>query len=101
MRAALIAVAGVLLSTLHFVIYIFGAFLIFTGIKFLREQDHQPDLERHPVVRFANRIFRTSHEYDGQKFFTRKNGLLCAATGCASVSVPPGTVFVPMNGTPR
>ena len=78
MRAALIAVAGVLLSTLHFVIYIFGAFLIFTGIKFLREQDHQPDLERHPVVRFANRIFRTSHEYDGQKFFTRKNGLLYA-----------------------
>ena len=76
MRAALIAVAGVLLS--HFVIYIFGAFLIFTGIKFLREQDHQPDLERHPVVRFANRIFRTSHEYDGQKFFTRKNGLLYA-----------------------
>jgi tellurite resistance protein TerC len=78
MRALLIAVAGVLLSTLHFVIYIFGAFLIYTGIKFLRDEDHEPDLERHPVVRFANRFFRVVPRYHGQSFFTRENGLLVA-----------------------
>ncbi len=78
MRAILIAAAGFLLSTLHFVIYIFGAFLIFTGIKFLREEEHSPDLEQNRVVRLARRLFRTTSGYEGQKFFVRKEGLLYA-----------------------
>ena len=78
MRAVLIAAAGVLLGTLHFVIYLFGAFLIFTGIKFLREQEHAPDLQQNRVIRLARRIFRTTEGYEGQRFFVRRNGLLYA-----------------------
>lgn len=78
MRAALIAVAGVLLSTLHFVIYIFGAFLIFTAIKFLREEEHAPDLEKNRVVRLARRMFPTTEGYEGQRFFVRREGVLFA-----------------------
>lgn len=78
MRAVLIAAAGVLLGTLHFVIYLFGAFLIFTGIKFLREQEHTPDLQQNRVIRLARRLFRTTEGYEGQRFFVRRKGLLYA-----------------------
>ena len=78
MRAVLIAAAGVLLSTLHFVIYLFGAFLIFTGIRFLRDQEHAPDLEKNRLVRFAKRLFPITEGYEGQSFFVRRKGVLFA-----------------------
>lgn len=78
MRAVLIAAAGVLLSTLHFVIYLFGAFLIFTGIKFLRDQEHAPDLEKNRFVRLAKRVFPVTERYEGQRFFVRRNQVLFA-----------------------
>ena len=79
MRAFLIAAAGVLLHSLHFVIYLFGAFLIFTGIRFLREKDdHAPDLEKNRLVQIARRLFPTTEGYEGQKFFVRRNGVLFA-----------------------
>src|SRR5690606_4259270 len=78
MRAILIAGAGLLLGTLHWMIYIFGAFLIFTGIRFLRDQNEHPDLEKHPAIRFANRVMRVTHQYHGQRFFVRHEGLLYA-----------------------
>jgi tellurite resistance protein TerC len=78
MRAILIAGAGLLLGTLHWTIYIFGAFLIFTGIRFLREQDAHPDLAKHPAIRFANRVMRVTHQYHGQRFFVRHEGMLYA-----------------------
>ena len=76
MRAILIAAAGVLLGSLHFLIYVFGAFLIYTGLQFLRKEDHAPDMEKHKVVRLARRVFRTTESYEGQKFFVRRQGLL-------------------------
>ena len=78
MRAVLIAAAGVLLSTLHVVIYVFGAFLIFTGIKFLRDQEHAPDLDTNRFVRLARRAFPVTERYEGQSFFVRRNGVLFA-----------------------
>ncbi len=76
MRAALIAVAGVLLGSLHWIIYIFGAFLIFTGIKFLRDTEHTPSLEKSRLVRLVKRFFPVTEAYEGQKFFTRRNGVV-------------------------
>lgn len=78
MRAVLIAAAGVLLHSLHFVIYLFGAFLIFTGIRFLRDQEHAPDLEKNRVVRLARRLFPVTPRYEGQRFFLRREGVLFA-----------------------
>jgi len=78
MRAVLIAAAGLLITTLHFVIYVFGAFLIFTGIKFLRDQEHAPDLEQNRFVRLTRRLFPVTARYEGQRFFVRREGILYA-----------------------
>jgi tellurite resistance protein TerC len=76
MRAILIAFAGVLIHSLHFVIYLFGAFLIFTGIKFLRDKDsHVPDLEGNRVVKLARRFFPVTEGYEGQRLFVKRNGV--------------------------
>lgn len=78
MRAVLIAAAGVLLGTLHFIIYVFGAFLIFTGIRFLRDQEHTPDLDKNRFVRLVKRAFPVTERYEGQSFFVRRKGVLFA-----------------------
>ncbi len=75
MRAVLIAFAGFLLGSLHFIIYIFGAFLIFTGIKFITGGDHVPALEDNRLVKLAKRFFPVTETYEGQKFFTVRNGV--------------------------
>jgi tellurite resistance protein TerC len=76
MRGVLIAFAGFLLSSLHFVIYIFGAFLIFTGIKFLTEKEtHVPSLEDNRLVKLARRFYPVTEEYEGQKLFVVRNGI--------------------------
>jgi tellurite resistance protein TerC len=76
MRAVLIAFAGILLGSLHFVIYIFGAFLIFTGIRFLRGGDHTPEIDENRLVKVAKRFFPVTQGYVGQSFFSRINGVL-------------------------
>ncbi|OAI44370.1 hypothetical protein AYO38_09795 [bacterium SCGC AG-212-C10] len=76
MRAIVIAAAGVLLGALHWVVYVFGAFLIFTGYKFLRDNEHAPDLEKNRLVRIAKRFRPVTAGYEGQRFFTRRNGVI-------------------------
>ena len=56
MRAILIAFAGVLLTSLHWMIYVFGAFLILTGIRVLRGGHAAIDPENNRLVRFAKRF---------------------------------------------
>lgn len=76
MRAVLIAAAGLIIGTLHFVIYVFGAFLVFTGIRFLRDDDEAPSLEENKLVRLARRLRPVTEGYEGQSFFVRRRGLL-------------------------
>lgn len=75
MRAVLILVGAALLSAFHIVIYVFGAFLIFTGLRFLRSTQEAPSLKANPLIRLAGRFMPTTDDYDGQKFFTRRNGV--------------------------
>ena len=76
MRAALILVGGALLTTFQWVIYLFGAFLIFTGLKMLRSHTEAPSLEKNRLVRLARRFFPTTSAYEGQRFFVRQAGVL-------------------------
>lgn len=76
MRAALILVGAAVIQAFHWVIYIFGAFLIFTGIKMLISVSETPDLESNRLTRFIHRHFRVSKEYHGSRFFIRRDGLL-------------------------
>jgi tellurite resistance protein TerC len=77
MRAVLILVGAALLDAAHFVIYVFGGFLILTGIKFLRDKgDHAPSLDRNWLVRLARRVRPVTESYEGQKFFVRRDSVV-------------------------
>lgn len=78
MRGILIASGAALLSNFHWVIFIFGGFLVFSGIRMAFHDESKADPSRNPVVRLFKRFVPTTEEYDGQKFFTRKNGKLLA-----------------------
>jgi tellurite resistance protein TerC len=79
MRGTMIAVGAQLIKEFHWILYVFGAFLVFTGIRMLMaKSDEHVDLEKNPAVKLARRFFRISPEYDGQKFFTVKNGVRMA-----------------------
>jgi tellurite resistance protein TerC len=78
MRGIFILVGTTLLASFHWMIYVFGGFLIFTGFKMLRSGDEQPDLDRNAIVRWLRAHFRFTKEYHGDRFFVRKDGLLWA-----------------------
>jgi tellurite resistance protein TerC len=71
MRGAMIAAGAALLDRFHWIIYVFGAFLVFTGLKmaFGGEQEIEPS--NNPVLRLVRRIVPVTHEYRGQRFFVR------------------------------
>jgi tellurite resistance protein TerC len=76
MRAVLILVGASIIESFHWVIYIFGAFLIFTGGKMLATINQHPDMEGNRLVLLIRRHFRVTQEYEGNRFFVRRNGLL-------------------------
>jgi tellurite resistance protein TerC len=79
MRGAMIAVGAELIDRFHWILYVFGGFLLFTGVRMLlAKKDEHVDLEKNPAIRLARRLFPISKEYDGQKFFTVKNGVRMA-----------------------
>lgn len=78
MRAIFIAAGVVLLKQFHWIIYVFGAFLIFTGFRLAVEKDKEIHPERNPLLRLFRRYVPTTDQYDGGKFFVRRNGQLLA-----------------------
>ena len=76
MRAAMILTGAAIIETFHWVIYVFGAFLIFTGAKMLATINQKPDMAGNRLVRLIRRRFRVTEGYEGNRFFVRRNGLL-------------------------
>jgi tellurite resistance protein TerC len=78
MRGTLIAVGAALLEEFHWIIYVFGAFLIFTGIRMaLQHEEHvQPD--KNPVVKFFRRFMPVTENFEKDQFFVRRAGKLFA-----------------------
>jgi tellurite resistance protein TerC len=76
MRGIMIAIGAQLLEWSHFVIYVFGGFLILTGLKFLRTTHEEPTLSGNLFVRVARRLRPVTEGYEGQKFFVKRNGVL-------------------------
>ena len=76
MRLTMIFVGAALIQRFHWIIYIFGAFLVYTGIKMFSHSDTDMQPDQNPVVRLVTRFLPISHHYDEQKFFTRINGKL-------------------------
>ncbi|MEP7135522.1 MAG: TerC family protein [Chloroflexota bacterium] len=78
MRGALIAVGAALLKEFHWVIYIFGAFLIFTGIRMALHRNEEMHPEQNPLVKLLRKIMPVTETYEGDHFFIRRAGKLMA-----------------------
>ncbi|WP_316734846.1 TerC/Alx family metal homeostasis membrane protein [Pedobacter aquatilis] len=75
MRFIFIFVGAALIAKFGWILYLFGAFLVFTGIKmfFSKEDDDKIDTQNHPVVKWASKIFAIHPKYEGKKFFVKIN----------------------------
>ncbi|MET0647103.1 MAG: TerC/Alx family metal homeostasis membrane protein, partial [Pyrinomonadaceae bacterium] len=74
MRMTMIAIGATLVERFHWILYIFGAFLIYTGFKMLRQDEAHANPEDNPVVRFVTKLIPITRHYEGEKFFTVVNG---------------------------
>jgi len=74
MRGVFIGMGALLIRNLSWTLYLFGAFLVFTGIKMAVRKDEEFDAESNVVMRMARRFLRVSNDYDGQRFFSKKTG---------------------------
>ncbi len=74
LRTIMILVGGWLLSEFHWVLYVFGAFLILTGVKMWWAAGQEPDLEDNPALKLLRKVLPVSKNYDGEKFWTIENG---------------------------
>ncbi|MDB4951095.1 MAG: Integral rane protein TerC [Gemmatimonadetes bacterium] len=71
MRGLMIAAGAFLIARFHWVIYVFGAFLVVTGVRMATSDEMQVEPEANPVLKLVRRVLPVSPQYDGQHFFTR------------------------------
>jgi tellurite resistance protein TerC len=74
MRGLFIGVGAALLARFEWIIYIFGALLVITGIRMAVKQDEEFDGEQNPVVKFVRRFLPLTHDYRGKHFFAIEHG---------------------------
>ena len=74
MRLTMIFVGAALLNRFNWIIYIFGAFLVYTGLKMFKEEETEIHPEDNPVVKLVTRFLPITDYYEEKKFFTRVNG---------------------------
>ena len=78
LRAVMILVGAWLISQFHWILYVFGAFLLFTGIKMWWAAGQEPDLDNNPALKWIRSRFKIAPDYDGEKFFTVVGGVKMA-----------------------
>ena len=78
MRAVMIFVGAALIAKFAWIIYVFGAFLILTGIKMIVKRETKIHPERNPLVRWFKKLMPVTNGYRGDKFFVRENGIRMA-----------------------
>jgi tellurite resistance protein TerC len=77
-RALFIGAGSVILDRAHWVLYLFGAFLLYTGVKMARHREIEVHPERNPVLRLVRRVMPVSDGYHDQRFLLRRGGRLVA-----------------------
>jgi TerC family integral membrane protein len=75
LRAVMIVAGAWLVEEFHWVLYLFGAFLVVTGVKMLMFAETGPDLARNPLLNWVKRHVRLTPDYRGEKFWVRENGV--------------------------
>jgi tellurite resistance protein TerC len=75
LRALMILLGAWLIAEFHWVLYVFGAFLLITGIKMFLFADHEPDLANNPLLKWVKKHLRVTSDYHGDKFWIMDNGV--------------------------
>ena len=75
MRAIFIAAGVGLIQRFHWIVYVFGAFLVYSGVKLFRQGEAEIHPEKNPVLRLFRRWVPVTNDYEGDKFFVRRTGL--------------------------
>jgi TerC family integral membrane protein len=75
MRAIMILAGAWLVKEFHWILYLFGAFLVITGIKMLMFAEVEPDLSKNPLLNWIKRHMRMTPDYRGEKFWVMENGV--------------------------
>ncbi|WP_373047055.1 TerC family protein [Vulgatibacter sp.] len=87
MRGVLILIGSQLIDRFHFIIYVFGAFLVYTGGRMLFAGEEDPDPQKNTALRLFRRFVPTTDRYHGQKFFIVENGKRLATPLLAALVV--------------
>lgn len=74
LRTVMILIGGWLLAEFHWILYVFGAFLILTGLKMWWAAGKEPNLDDNPALKLLRKLIPVSKNYDGEKFWTVENG---------------------------
>ena len=74
LRLCAILAGEALVSNFHWILYVFSAFLIYTGIHMVLEKDEEPDFENSKLFKFVNKYFHVTPKIEGEHFFVKHNG---------------------------
>ena len=75
LRTVMIFAGSWLISEFHWLLYVFGAFLIVTGIKMVWFAEHDPDLEKNPLIRWIRNHYPITERLEGERFFVMRDGM--------------------------
>lgn len=75
LRAIMILIGAWLIAKFHWILYLFGAFLLITGIKMIWVADHEPDLEKNPILKWMRGHLLITREFVGEKLTFTKDGV--------------------------
>jgi tellurite resistance protein TerC len=77
LRAIMILIGAWLIAKFHWILYVFGAILLITGVKMLLMAEAEPDIDKNPILRWMRRHINITNEYHGEKFSIVKDGKRC------------------------
>lgn len=101
MRAIMILAGTAMINKYSWIIYIFGALLIYSAIKMLFAREEKIDPSKNPVIRFMNRFMTVSTEFEGAKFFSRSTkGLIATPLFVALVMVEVSDIMFAIDSIP-
>ncbi len=75
LRTIMIFAGSVLVTQFHWLLYVFGAFLLYTGWKMWFAASEEPSLDNNPALKFMRKHLRITHEYNGNRLVTEKDGV--------------------------
>ena len=75
LRTVMIFTGSWLIQQFHWILYLFGAFLIITGIKMLWFAEHDPDLSKNPLIRWVRNHYPVTEKLEGERFFVMRDGV--------------------------